>query len=191
MSVPRPRSIDVAFVTTNPGKFAEARAILRPYGVRLRWVRQRLPELQSDDLAEVARAKAAAVRRVRGYFLVEDAGLFIGALADFPGVYSAHFLHRWGFPPIFRLLAGRPRGAEFRSAVVLRHGRTSRLFRGRVVGTIGRRAKGKGGFGYDPIFVPRGLHATFAQLPISEKNRLSHRARALRQAGAYLRRVTR
>ena len=178
--------IDVAFVTTNPGKFREAREILRPYGVRLRWLRRALVEPQSADLREVAVAKARAVPRRTGYVLVEDSGLFVRALNGFPGVYSAHFLKLWGFPPVLRLLRGRPRGAAFRSVAALRHGRAIRTFVGEVQGSIASRPAGSTGFGYDPIFVPRGYRRTFAQLPTETKNRLSHRGRSMRQVGRYL-----
>jgi len=179
--------VDVTFVTTNPGKFREARTILRPYGVRLRWARRTLPELQAEDLRDVARAKAAAVHGLRGYVLVEDSGLFVRSLQGFPGVYSAHFLKIWGFGPLLELLRRRPRAAVFRCVAVLRKGRSSRTFVGETAGTIARRPAGEHGFGYDPIFVPTGFHATFAELPPATKNGLSHRARAMVQVGEYLR----
>jgi len=179
--------VDVAFVSTNAGKFREARAILRPYGVRVRWVRRSLVEPQSADLAEVARAKAAAVRDVRGYVLVEDSGLFVRSLHGFPGVYSAHFLELWGFPMLLELLRRRSRAAAFRSVAVLRRGRTVRTFVGEVEGTIARSPSGDHGFGYDPIFIPEGYHQTFAELPPTIKNALSHRARAMSKVGLFLR----
>lgn len=182
--------VEVAFVTTSEGKFREAREVLRPYGVRLRWVRRSLVEPQSDDLAEVARAKASSVRGVRGYVLVEDSGLFVRSLQGFPGVYSAHVLRIWGFPPLLELLRRRPRGAVFRCVAVLRRGRAVRTFVGEVEGSIARRASGAHGFGYDPIFVPRGHRRTFAELPPSIKNALSHRGRAMEKVGVYLQRET-
>lgn len=182
--------IDVAFVTTNPGKFREAREILRPYGVRLRWLRRALLEPQAEDLREVAVAKARSVPTRPGYVLVEDSGLFVRALNGFPGVYSAHFLKLWGFPPVLRLLRGRPRTAAFRSVAALRRGRRIRTFAGEVRGCIASRAAGSGGFGYDPIFIPNGYRLTFAQLPAETKNRLSHRGRSMRQVGRYLARAS-
>jgi XTP/dITP diphosphohydrolase len=178
--------VDVVFVSTNPGKFREARAILRRYGVRLRWARRSLPEPQADELEEVARSKAASVRGLRGYVLVEDSGLFVRSLHGFPGVYSAHFLRIWGFPPILELLRRRPRAALFRSVAALRRGRSIRTFTGEVHGAIARRAAGRHGFGYDPIFVPRGRALTFGQLPSSVKNATSHRARSMEAVGEYL-----
>ncbi len=178
--------VDVVFVSTNRGKFVEAREILRPYGVRLRWLRQRLAEPQAEDLATVARAKAAAVRGIRGYILVEDSGLFIDSLEGFPGVYSAHFLKLWGFPPILELLRRRGRRATFRSVAALRNGRSVRTFLGTVYGTIARRPAGRHGFGYDPIFVPHGRRATFGELGPSVKNAVSHRARSMEAVGRFL-----
>ena len=176
----------VTFVSTNPGKFREVRDVLAPYGVSVRWVRRELPEPQTDDLATVVRTKLAAVRDVRGPVLVEDSGLFIPSLGGFPGVYSAHFLRIWRFGPIFELLAHRRRAAYFRSVIGLRTPRGTRLFEGEVHGAIARKAAGRHGFGYDPIFVPRGWTRTFGEAPAEEKNAISHRGRALVEVGRAL-----
>jgi XTP/dITP diphosphohydrolase len=183
--------IDVTFVSTNRGKYREVRDVLRPYGVRVRWVERKLPEPQAEDLEEVLHAKLDAVRDLRGYVLVEDSGLFIPALRDFPGVYSAHFLRIWRFEPIFQLLRGRRRSARFRTVAGLRNGRRRWKFAGEVRGKIALRAAGRRGFGYDPIFVPDGWDRTFAEGTVEEKNAISHRARAMRQVGEHLARVAR
>ncbi|HXW67447.1 MAG TPA: non-canonical purine NTP pyrophosphatase [Thermoplasmata archaeon] len=179
---------DVSFVSTNPGKLREVRAVLRPYGVRVRWERRALPEPQADSLAEVVRAKLEAVGNLPGYVLVEDSGLFVPSLHGFPGVYSAHFLKVWKFGPLLELLEIRPRAAFFRTVAGLRYGRQHWLFTGEVHGSIAHKAAGTGGFGYDPIFVPSGWTRTFAQAPPAEKNAISHRARAMREVGEHLRR---
>jgi len=178
--------IDVTFVSTNPGKFREVRDVLRPFGVRVRWTRRELPEPQAETLEQVVAAKLDAVRDLRGYVLVEDSGLFIPSLRGFPGVYSAHFLRIWKFGPIFELLKTRRRGAYFRAVVGLQRGRRRWTFAGEVRGSIAPRAAGRGGFGFDPIFIPRGWDETFAEGSPEAKNDISHRARALRQAGAVL-----
>jgi XTP/dITP diphosphohydrolase len=180
------RVTDVTFVSTNPGKFREVRAVLAPYGVRVRWVRRELPEPQSAHLEDVVNTKLDAVADLDGYVLVEDSGLFIPSLAGFPGVYSAHFLRVWKFAPILELLRRRPRGAYYRAVVGLRQGERRWLFTGEVRGAIARRPAGRGGFGYDPIFIPRGWRRTFAQGTASEKNEISHRGRALRKVGGRL-----
>jgi XTP/dITP diphosphohydrolase len=181
----------ITFVSTNRGKLAEVREVLKPYGVRVRWRSRTLPEPQVDTLEEVVRSKLSAVHDVPGPVLVEDSGLFIDSLNGFPGVYSAHFLRLWGFGPILELLKQRNRAASFRAVVGLRSGSRTTLFEGEVRGSIARRPRGNGGFGYDPIFVPAGWTKTFAQVPPSAKNELSHRARAFRQVGERLRRAVR
>ncbi|MCI4339358.1 MAG: non-canonical purine NTP pyrophosphatase [Thermoplasmata archaeon] len=178
--------IDVTFVSTNRGKYREIREVLLPYGVRVHWKRRTLPEPQADDLEEVMNAKLDAVRDIPGYVLVEDSGLFIPALRDFPGVYSAHFLRIWKFTPIFRLLKGRRRSASFRTVAGLQNGPRRWAFRGEVHGKIAPRAAGRGGFGYDPIFIPDGWDKTFAEGTPDEKNAISHRARAVRRVGEQL-----
>lgn len=176
----------VTFVSTNPGKYREVRALLRPYGIRVRWTRRKLPEPQTAELEEVVRSKLDAVRDLPGWVLVEDSGLFIPSLNGFPGVYSAHILDIWGFGPLFELLKKRSRAASFRAVAGLRRGREIWLFPGEVRGRIAPRAAGAYGFGYDPIFIPDGEKRTFAQIPAAAKNELSHRSQALRAVGRML-----
>ena len=178
--------VDVTFVSTNPGKFREARAVLRPFGVDLRWRRRELPEPQADTLAEVALSKLEGVRDLPGFVLIEDSGLFIPSLAGFPGVYSAHFLKTWKFDPILELLRHRDRRAYFRTVAALRRGRRHWTFTGEVRGSIALHPAGRNGFGYDPIFVPDGWTRTFAEVPPGAKDRISHRARAIRKVGRFL-----
>ncbi len=184
VSRPRPRTI--TFVSRNPGKAREVASVLAPFGLRVRWKRRELPEPQAPSLATVVAAKLEAVRDVPGYVLVEDSGLFVPSLRGFPGVYSAHFLEVWGFGPIFELLRTRSRRAYFQTVAGLRHGRRVRTFTGEVHGSIALRARGREGFGYDPIFVPRGWRHTFAEVPPEQKDAVSHRARAIRQVGEFL-----
>ena len=178
--------IGVSFVSTNPGKAREVRSILAEFAVRTRWVRRELPEPQADTLEEVVRAKLAAVTDVPGNVLVEDSGLFIPSLKGFPGVYSAHFLRLWGFDPIFELLRRRDRRACFRTVAGLRDGRRTQTFVGEVWGSIARAPAGTHGFGYDPIFVPTGWDRTFGEAQPTEKDEISHRARAIRKVGRAL-----
>jgi XTP/dITP diphosphohydrolase len=178
--------MDLTFVSTNGGKFQEVRSILAEYGVVVRWSRRELPEIQADSLESVveAKLKAAAVGGPR--VLVEDSGLFIPALGGFPGVYSAYALHTIGLGGVLQLLRGRPRGAVFRTVAGLSLGSRRWTRTGEVRGRIAKRPKGIHGFGYDPIFVADGETRTFGQLEPAEKNRLSHRARAIHRIGRLL-----
>lgn len=177
---------ELRFVSSNPGKFREAREILAPFGLQVRWERRTLPEPQADTLEEVVRAKLAALRSHQGSFLVEDSGIFLDGLSGFPGVYSAYAYRSLGLDGILRALDGRSRRARFRTAAGVRTAGRSWVVSGEVVGAIARRPRGSGGFGYDPIFIPRGSRRTFAELRPEEKAAVSHRGRALRAVGARL-----
>ncbi|MGA8276164.1 MAG: non-canonical purine NTP pyrophosphatase [Thermoplasmata archaeon] len=178
----------VTFVSRNVGKVPEVRAVLRPYGIQVRWKRKMFTEPQADRLEDVVEEKLRSVRGLRGYVLVEDSGLFIPSLKGFPGVYSSHFLEVWGFGPILELLRRRPRKAFFRAVAGLRQGGRQWTFVGEVHGRIAPRAAGRNGFGYDPIFIPDGWDRTFAQAPSEKKDAISHRGRAMRQVGEFLER---
>jgi len=176
----------VTFVSTNAGKVREVQEILGAYGHTVRWVSRSLPEPQADDLEQVVLAKLEAVRDLPGYVLVEDSGLFVPSLHGFPGIYSAHFLKVWKFGPLLELLEHRGRSAFFRTVVGLRKGRRHWTFVGEVHGAIAPRPVGRKGFGYDPIFIPRGWDRTFGEATTAQKNAVSHRARAVRKVGAFL-----
>jgi len=179
-----PPSIRVA--SSNPGKFREVSAILAPYGIPVTWTRRVLPEPQTDSLATVVDAKLAALPSDGHCYLVEDSGLFIDGLGGFPGVYSAFVYRTLGLEGILRALGGSPRSATFRAVAGVRWGRRTWTAPGSVGGRIAGAVRGTGGFGYDPIFIPAGERRTFAELAPAEKDRRSHRGRAVR---AVLRRL--
>lgn len=174
------------FVSTNEGKYREVRAILREYGIDVVWLQRELAEPQADRLEAVVSAKLAALPRSAHDCLVEDSGLFIDSLGGFPGVYSAYIYRTVGLEGILRLLDGLPRNARFRTVAGVREGGASWTVSGETRGTIARQPRGSNGFGYDPIFVPAGARRTFAQMEPTEKNRLSHRAQAIRRVGRRL-----
>lgn len=153
-----------------------------------------LPE-EGDDYGANALAKAEAVLAATGIAsLSDDSGVEVDALGGRPGVHSA----RYGGPGLddrgrcARLLdelsaTPDPRTARFVcvAACALPDGRRVSV-RGECAGTIVREARGDGGFGYDPIFVPLGETETWAELPQDRKDRLSHRGKAFR---ALMRRI--
>jgi len=151
-------------------------------------------EPQSDNLTTVALAKIAQAvellasqNRLEESLLVEDSGLFIDALPEFPGVYSAHVLQSIGCDGILRLLDNQ-RTAHFLTVAALWTGEAVEVFIGRCDGTISTEIKGEGGFGYDPIFIPDESEdgRTFAEMTHEEKSAYSHRGRALRALFDYL-----
>ena len=114
----------------------------------------------------------------------------VDALNGAPGVYSARYSGSGSEANIDKLLynlTGKTnRGAQFRTVVALLIGEETRFFEGVVRGTIISERRGQGGFGYDPIFVPDGYEGTFAELGNEVKNRISHRAQAVRLLVHYL-----
>lgn len=117
---------------------------------------------------------------------IEDSGLFVEALGGFPGVYSAYVSKTIGFNGVLRLMKGEEnRKAYFKSIVCLKLKGEIKIFRGEVEGRIAEKARGKGGFGYDPIFIPKGSEKTFAEAP-EIKNIVSHRKSAIEDMRDFL-----
>jgi XTP/dITP diphosphohydrolase len=180
----------VWFLTSNKGKFREAQAVARASGLRLQMLVAPKIEIQSETLAEIASyAAQEAAKRLGMPLVAEDAGLFIDKLNGFPGPYSWDIFKRLGNKGILKLMENvSHRNAKFSSvaAFCAPLGR-SRCFSGTVVGQIGLRPRGTGGFGFDPIFIPKkGDGRTFAEMTVKEKNRLSHRAASFRKLSKWL-----
>ncbi|MBO3802798.1 MAG: XTP/dITP diphosphatase [Candidatus Brockarchaeota archaeon] len=176
------------FVTGNPGKFLEAKELLGKYGIRLEQADIEVTEPQSDDLEEVAvKCAEEALKKAGERFIIEDSGLFVNSLNGFPGVYSSYVHRKIGCEGILRLLAGSAdRSAYFMAALAYGEpGSGVRLFTGRVDGNVATEPRGKSGFGYDPLFIPFGSHSTFAEMSIEEKNKFSHRAKALKAFASW------
>jgi len=164
------------FVTSNKGKFVEAQAIFgdlvqRDIGYT---------EIQADTLEEVALyGMKEVVARLQGPVMLEDAGLFVEALQGFPGVYSAYVQKTIGNAGILRLMEEQEnRSAYFKSVVAyIQPGMETVMFSGEVHGQIGFEARGKKGFGYDPIFYVGEV--SMAEMGLEEKNQISHRAASM------------
>ena len=178
--------MELTFVTSNRHKLSEIREILRPFGITLRWSRRDLPEPQASSLEAVVRAKLAAAGAGRRRVLVEDSGLFIRVLGGFPGVYSRPVYETIGLAGVLAVVRGKDRRAVFRTVAGVQRGRRVLLAVGETEGSIARAPRGLHGFGYDPIFIPKGHRRTFAEMPAPMKNRLSHRGRALRSIARRL-----
>jgi XTP/dITP diphosphohydrolase len=175
----------------NVNKFHEAKSALSDMKIKVIMLKKRKIEIQSDKIEEVVKRSALWItERDARPIIVEDAGFFIHALGGFPGPYSSYVYRKIGLAGILELLdLSTNRGAEFRSAVAFCDcGDLIRMFTGSVNGTVTHEKRGTGGFGFDPIFIPRGEKRTFAEMSIEEKNHISHRAKALEKfAKWYLR----
>lgn len=177
-------------ITTNKSKFLEARKVLSEMGITLFQINVKRVEIQADKLNEIAKFSAEeAAKSVVGPIIAEDAGLFIEHLGGFPGPYSSYVLSTLGLDGILKLLEGKVnRAAHFESAVAFcESGRkTAEVFTGSTSGNIATEKRGSNGFGYDPIFIPLdGDMRTFGEMNSDQKNRLSHRARAMKEFGEW------
>ncbi len=186
--------------TRNPHKTAEIRAMLgADFEVLDATAFPDFPEVAETGTTflENATLKAVAISRlVPGWVLADDSGLEVDALGGAPGVWSSSFggeegNHARNNARLLAEMRDQPvRTARFRCTLVLaRAGGVAADFSGVVEGSIAPAASGAGGFGYDPLFVPAGHDRTFAELGETVKNTLSHRARALALAVAWLARA--
>lgn len=191
-------TVTVVLASNNRGKVEELRQLL-PAWVSVQTASEanvKLPEETGETFAENALLKARAAAEQTGSIAVaDDSGLEVDALGGAPGVHSARFA---GEPSndaannalLLERLADVPdsqRAARFRSAVavVIPDGR-EHVAEGTVEGTILRQERGSGGFGYDPLFLYTPSKRTLAELTIEEKNQISHRGRAFRNAATWL-----
>ena len=147
---------------------------------------------------ENAKLKALGVStKLPGLVIADDSGLEVDALDGAPGIHSARYAgaNATDTEKIDKLLEelarvrakNDSRRARFHCLLALaRNGEVLGVFEGTAEGEITERPRGSRGFGYDPIFVPKGFERTFGELGPAEKNQLSHRARALEKLRTFL-----
>ncbi|MBC8153718.1 MAG: RdgB/HAM1 family non-canonical purine NTP pyrophosphatase [Bacteroidetes bacterium] len=152
-----------------------------------------------DELPETSGTIAGNSRQKADYVYVnvgvscfaDDSGLEVDALDGLPGVDTAFYSGSrdagQNIALLLKNLDGQPdRKARFITVITLVLNGVEHQFEGTVDGTIVEEPRGEGGFGYDPIFQPAGYDRTFAEMSLTEKNTISHRARAMAKLTAYL-----
>ena len=184
----------IVFATNNAHKLEEVAAILgdsyEVLSLREIGCDADIPET-ANSFAGNALQKAQYVKDHYGYdCFADDSGLEVDVLDGAPGIYSARYSgggSEANMDKLLHNLTGKSeRGAQFRKVIALLIGEESHLFEGLVRGSIIEKRRGEGGFGYDPIFVPEGYDLTFAELGSEVKNRISHRAKAVKQLAEHL-----
>lgn len=191
----------IVFATGNEGKLKEIRLILGDLGLPIVTMKAAgfSGEIEEDGTTfrENAEIKAKAVwEQTGGIVLADDSGLVIDCLGGEPGVYSARYLGDTSYEEKNRILiervnaAGAGRSARFlcNIAAALPDGRILHA-EAAMEGQIAGAPAGEGGFGYDPILYLPEFDRTSAQLTIEEKNRISHRGKALEQMKEMLREI--
>jgi XTP/dITP diphosphohydrolase len=178
-------SSNIFFASSNKNKFEEAKNISLKFGIKLKFLKSHLQEIQADDLGKIARHKAIQAFSLHSKpVIVEDDGLFIKSLNGFPGPYSSFVSDTIGNKGILRLIS-TSRDATFRSIIAYcERDDVVHLFSADVKGTISEKEQGKR-WGFDPIFIPSGKIRSYSQL--MEKNQISHRYLSLKKfANWYL-----
>jgi XTP/dITP diphosphohydrolase len=194
--------IELLLSTRNAHKTREVQLILGPeFTVRDLGAYPEIAEIRESGTSfeENAMLKAVtASKKIPDLLIADDSGLEVDALGGAPGIYSARYAstnatEEEKIDQLLRELArvgatDDARGARFRCVVALaRKGNLLRTFEGIVEGKIADNARGNGGFGYDPIFIPQGFKQTFGELPAEVKNTISHRAQAIHALAERLR----
>ncbi len=181
----------VNVLTTNEGKAKEFRLLGNELGVEVRIIRYPKLEVQGNDLESIALTSAIIASQQLGMpLVVEDAGLFIRALNWFPGPYSSYVFKTIGIKGILKLMSGiNDRYAYFKSVITYVNPKLgiAKVFKGITEGSISNEPRGTSGFGFDPIFIPKGMSLTYAEMGIELKNRYSHRSKAFRELIKWLR----
>lgn len=194
--MPKPDTIFIA--SGNPHKIEELRKLLEPFDIELK------STLDYPDAEEVVEdkpdLKGNALKKARHWYdktglssLSDDTGLEVEALGGAPGVYSARYAgeeatYEQNTQKLLAELAGESnRTAQFRTVIAfIDETGEEHFFEGVCSGEILTEKRGEKGFGYDPVFQPEGYDQSFAELSSSEKNKISHRGRAMQEFIEYV-----
>jgi len=185
--------------TANPGKINEMREILSEFDINVATRKELGIDMEVEETGstfiENAMLKAAAICKAADLpAIADDSGLVIDALDGQPGLYSSTFggeelNNEQRVTYLLKLMENMEhRSAKFVCTIVCAFPDGSILSaRGECNGSILTEPRGKGGFGYDPVFLPQGYDKSMAELPADEKNRISHRGLALKEFAGLLR----
>ncbi|MGN6568289.1 MAG: RdgB/HAM1 family non-canonical purine NTP pyrophosphatase [Flavipsychrobacter sp.] len=185
---------ELVIASNNQGKILEIKAMIE--GVELLSLNDigftdEIPE-PYFTFEENAMTKASAIHAYCGKnVFADDSGICVNALNGEPGVISAHYSGRRddeaNLQKVLHELKGKnDRSAYYKAVICLIWEEETYFFEGICNGRIIEEKRGTGGFGYDPIFIPEGYNETFAELPLSIKNKISHRGKAVEKMVQFL-----
>ena len=181
--------MQINLVTSNLGKVKEFNVILGN-SIIINHIQKEYKELRSDDPEEITKDAAKRVaEELKKPIVVEDSGLFIEALNDFPGTCSAYIHKRIGLKGILKLMENiDDRTCYYRSAVgYCEPGKAPISFFGEEKGTVAKEVKGNYGFGHDPIFIPENSKEPYGEIDNCE-NLKRFRKIAVEKLKNYLKR---
>ena len=188
--------MQLVFATNNLNKIKEVQALI-PQHIKLLSLTdigclEDIPETQ-ETIEGNAIQKANYVKQKYGYdCFADDTGLEVETLNGAPGVYSARYAgaHRDANDNMTKLLNELEnktnREAQFKTVIALQLNNNEYIFTGICEGVITKTKHGEKGFGYDPVFKPKGFNQTFAEMALFDKNKISHRGKAVSQLVVFL-----
>ncbi len=186
----------IVFATHNKNKFIEVKAML-PHHIELLSLDDIGCEEDIVETADTIEGNAILkANYVRHHYNIncfaDDTGLEVKSLNNEPGVFSARYAgisndSNANIQKLLKNLEGKEdRDARFKTAIALSMDHEEVMFLGICEGEIIKELLGKSGFGYDPIFQPKGFDKTFAEMTLTQKSEIGHRGKAMRQLIDYL-----
>jgi XTP/dITP diphosphohydrolase len=187
--------MDLVFASNNQHKVEEVQAII---GTKINLkslndigCHDEIPETGDTFIENAGQKSRFVFEKYQLDCFADDSGLEIDALNGEPGVHSAHYSGSRDFQDNINLVMERLAGeinrkARFKTVISLILGGEEHLFEGIIEGNISLQQSGKKGFGYDPIFIPQGYEISFAEMSAEEKNKISHRAKAMEKLIKFL-----
>ncbi len=179
--------LSINFATSNKNKVKEFKQILEPQ-IKVNHIKISYPELRSDNPEEIARNSAEMLaNKLKKAVIVEDSGLFIKSLNDFPGTCSAYIHKRIGLEGIIKLMKDiKNRNCTYKSAVAFcKPNKKPISFLGEEKGNVAESVRGNFGFGHDPIFIPENGDKTYGEIKNCEEVK-KFRRRAVEKLKNYL-----
>lgn len=191
-------NFELLVATNNAHKLQEIRQILSPHHITVYGMKDlniSINEVEENGTTyfENALIKARALQKVSKMpIIADDSGIEILSMNNAPGLYSARYAKSFGghdgaIKNILNEIKGKDRTARFICDIVMLNVEQNELrFEAIVDGKIAEKIDGEGGFGYDPIFIENSTGKTYAKMNQEEKNKVSHRAKALNKLLTYL-----
>jgi XTP/dITP diphosphohydrolase len=186
----------LVFATNNLHKLKEIRAAvnssIKIAGLNEIGIKEEIPETASTLKGNAIQKAKYIYKKIGTSCFADDTGLEVEALNNRPGIYSARYAGEACIAEnnVRKLLSEMSgvlnRKANFRTVIAFIHEEQIHCFEGIVKGVIASETRGTKGFGYDPVFIPEGLEKTFAQMSLDEKNKISHRSKALQKFISFL-----
>ncbi len=180
---------EITYVTGNWAKIASAKQALEPLGFTIKNIKIETPEIQANDVTEVAKYSAKwASEKLKCDVLKNDSGLFVEGLSGFPGVYTHYADETIGVDGLLRLMEGmQNRNAYFKESIAYcEYGKDPIVFEGITNGIIDVKKSGQYGWSWDFVFIPNGQEKTLGCFPDEERWNLWNSVEAYKKLAKYL-----